>query len=129
MCKLSVYIHNQTDDAPPRRYFVRVTPHPRSGLPSRDSDLETAKPSRIWLNNDRPEPWSPFATENDFKFAEHITHMNMSNGDLDWFLRSIQDGTISDRSNLSFNTANDLREVVDDAASIYQSVSDLASQN
>lgn len=86
MCNLSMYTDKQADKTPPRQFFVRVTLHPRSGLPSCDSDLETARTFLVWLKNERLQPWLPFATENDFKFAEHITHMNMSTGDLDWFL-------------------------------------------
>ena len=102
--------------------FIRITPHPRSGLPVRETIGESEPSIRPLLPERELPPYVPFASEGDFKFAQSRILRHSSAADINMDLKFMRDGTWAQNCTLSFDNAAHLFEVVDESASIYNQV-------
>ena len=50
--------------------FIRITPHPHSGLPVWQAGYGSNSSARPLLPEKELPPYAPFASEGDFKFAQ-----------------------------------------------------------
>ena len=108
--------------------YIRIEYHPHSRRADTIIDLSSSSGLVSPRNSSQPQsakPFAPFPTHQDFTFAEHVVTSNMTNSDIDGFIKQLCGGKNAWAENCRFQarTAQTVRQYLDQAAHSFANVS------